>query len=299
MIGLIGIGNIGMAVAEALLRASYCVVGFSKTNMPAFAALGGTAAASPMAVAQSAAIILCCLPDEDAARDVYEGESNIISGLGAGTIVIDLASYSLGFKEDLATKISAAGGTLLDGEVTGDPDMLRLRTGVIYLSGDEHACRLCLPICRAIVPEIFVLGPYGSSSKMKLVNNLLVAIHTTAAAEAMALGVKAGFAPELLASILTLSSGSSRALTSRIPLMVARQFYESSGPLKSNGPLKLFSKYLHYIADLAKAADSATPLFNAASRIYEEALHQGFDSGDMSIVYEIISARGCDAAVVQ
>ena len=92
MIGLIGIGNIGMAVAEALLRASYCVVGFSKTNMPAFAALGGTAATSPMAVAQSAAIILCCLPDEDAARDVYEGESNLISGLGAGTIVIDASS---------------------------------------------------------------------------------------------------------------------------------------------------------------------------------------------------------------
>ena len=283
-LGLIGIGNIGSVFAEAFLRAGHEVVGFNRPDARAFEAMGGKPAASARAVAEAAEIVFCCLPDEAAAESIYPGADGLVAGLGPGHLVLDLASYTLPFKRRLAEEVARTGARLLDGEVSGTPDMLRNRAGSIFLAGDAEACARCLPLCRAVTAEAFVLGPFGAATKMKLINNLLSAVHTAAAAEAMALGVKAGFEPDLLARVLSSGSGSSKFLVSRAPLMAARRFDQPSGRLK------LFGKYLEHIPELAADAGCATPLFDAAKRCFEEALAQGRGDEDIAVVFEVIEA---------
>jgi 3-hydroxyisobutyrate dehydrogenase-like beta-hydroxyacid dehydrogenase len=283
-IGLIGIGNIGAVIAEKLLRSGRMVVGYSKPTRRTFAETGGTPVASPKAVAEAASLVLCCLPDEAAARDAYYGTDGVLSGLGLGSTVLDLASYTLDFKRELARVVGETGATLLDGEVSGTPDMLRAGSGSIFLSGDAQDCERCLPVCQLVAEETFLLGRFGAATKMKLINNLLSAVHTAAAAEAMSLGVKAGFEPHLLARVLSKGSGSSKFLVSRAPLMAARRFDGSIGPLK------LFAKYLKHIPELADEVDCATPLFDAARSCFETALKQERGEEDIAVVFEVIEA---------
>jgi len=283
-IGLIGIGNIGSVIAEKLLKSGRTVIGYSKLMPPEFAKTGGTPVASPKVVASAASLILSCLPDEAAAQEVYYGSDGLLSGLRPGGTVLDLASYPLAFKRDLAGAVEATGATLLDGEVSGTPDMLRAGSGSIFLSGDLQNCERCLPACRLVAEETFNLGPFGAATKMKLINNLLSAVHTAAAAEAMALGVKAGFEPQLLARVLSKGSGSSKFLVSRAPLMASRRFKGS------RGPLKLFAKYLKHIPELADQAECATPLFDAARSCFEIALRQERGEEDIAVVFEVIEA---------
>ena len=283
-IGLIGIGNIGAVIAEKLLGSGRMVVGYSKPLTRAFAEAGGTPVDSPKAVAEAASLVLCCLPDEAAARDAYYGTDGLLSGVEPGSTVLDLASYALDFKHDLARVVGETGATLLDGEVSGTPDMLRAGSGSIFISGDAQDCERCLPVCRLIAEETFLLGRFGAATKMKLINNLLSAVHTAAAAEAMALGVKAGFDPHLLARVLSKGSGSSKFLVSRAPLMAARHFDGSKGPLN------LFAKYLKHIPELADEVGGATPLFDAARSCFETALKQQRGDEDITVVFEVIEA---------
>jgi 3-hydroxyisobutyrate dehydrogenase-like beta-hydroxyacid dehydrogenase len=283
-VGLIGIGNIGAVFAEKLVKAGKPVVGYSKPDARILAEIGGTPADSLEAVAKAASLILCCLPNEAAAQDAYYGPNGLLRGLGKTHTVLDLASYTLSFKTDLALAAEHVGATLLDGEVSGTPDMLRANAGSIFLSGDTSGCERCLPVCRLLAEETFVLGPFGAATKMKLINNLLSAVHTAAAAEAMALGVKVGFEPNLLANVLSKGSGSSKFLVSRAPLMATRRFDGSKGPLN------LFAKYLRHIPELATEANCATPLFDAARACFEAALQRGQGEADIAVVFEVIEA---------
>jgi 3-hydroxyisobutyrate dehydrogenase len=279
-IGLLGIGNIGTVFAECLLRTGHQVIGFSK---PAPACFGGTLASSPRAVADAAPLVLCCLPDEAAATDAYFGDTGLLAGVHPGSIIADLATYTLAFKQRLADAVAAAGGIMVDGEVSGTPDMLRAGGGTVFLGGEPAACERVKQACLTMVAEVFVLGPFGAANRMKLINNLLSAVHVAAAGEAMALGVKAGFEPTLLAKVLATGSGSSKYLVSRGPMMAQRAFAVHSGALK------IFAKYLDYIPVLANEVGAGTPMFDAAKRCFEVALAEGHGDEDIAVVYEAIA----------
>jgi 3-hydroxyisobutyrate dehydrogenase len=206
----------------------------------------------------------------------------LLAGLRAGQVVLDLASYTLDFKRSLAEAAAARGATLLDGEVSGTPDMLRARTGVVFLGGETAAMDRVEPLLGTVVDRVFRLGAFGQATRMKLINNLLSTVHTMAAAEAMALGTKVGFDPALLAEILAAGSGSSKFLISRAPMMAARDFEAGSGGLM------VFRKYLEHIPELAEEVDAPTPLLDTARLWFERAIAEGHGQEDIAVVYETL-----------
>ena len=285
-IGLIGVGAIGSVFAAGLRRLGYPVAGFNKPDMAAFPDLGLTPCETPRDVAQAADAVLLCLPHEQAAAEVYRGPAGLLEGVRPGQLIIDLATYSFAFKRGLAHDIVARGGLAVDGEVSGTPDMLRARAGTVFLAGDEAACARAAEYCRAVADESFIVGPFGHATRLKLINNLLSTVHTMAAAEAMALGVKSGFEPHVLARALGAGSGSSKYLVSRAPMMADRRF---GGEL---GAIGLFGKYLGYIPDFAAEADAATPLFDVARHWFLAAIEGGHATQDMAVVFELVLAAG-------
>ena len=63
---------------------------------------------------------------------------------------------------------------------------------MIYLAGDADACKKVEPVVAAFADLCLYFGAFGAATTVKLINNLLVAIHIAGTAQAMALGVKAG-----------------------------------------------------------------------------------------------------------
>ncbi|MSQ73235.1 MAG: NAD(P)-dependent oxidoreductase [Betaproteobacteria bacterium] len=281
-LGFIGLGHLGFALARKLLRAGFAVTGYSKHSMDAFIAEGGVAAASAADVAGDVDIVFHCLPSVAALDDVVHGTSGTLKTLRQGATVIELSTYPLDRKVRLAESLRAAGVGLLDCEVSGTPVMAAEGRILLLVSGDRALADRMAPILKELAPAHYYLGPLGTSLKMKLVNNMLVAVHMMGAAEAIRMGIKAGIDPDTVVEILTKGASSSTVLGERGARVAARDYAGSTGSLDA------FSKYLDMGSNLSKLLDAPTPMFHTALGYFRMALDQGFGPEDFSVVSETL-----------
>ena len=100
---------------------------------------------------------------------------------------------------------------------------------MIYLGGDAEAAKKVEPVIKGFADLCLYFGPFGAASKVKLVNNLLVAINIAATAEAMALGLKAGVDVDLMIKAVATGSGGSTQFGIRAPWMAQRKFQPVQG----------------------------------------------------------------------
>ena len=128
-------------------------------------------------------------------------------------------------------------------------------------------------------------GPFGAASKVKLVNNLLVAINIAATAEAMALGLKAGVDVDLMIKAIANGSGGSTQFGIRAPWMAQRKFHPVQGAAS-----QLFH-YFDMIKDWADSTDTATPLLDRTIEVYEKCVEMGLDdSHDVAVLVDIVNS---------
>ena len=283
-VGMIGIGQLGLPVATNLMRAGYRTVGFRRNDREEFVRRGGEALDSPAQVVRAADVVLMCLPNEDAQMDTLQGPEGVLAAIRPGQIVIELGTYRRAFKIAQAERIEARGGRVLEAEVSGSPVMVAERKAALYLGGSEVLAEECKHILEAITAHHFHLGEFGSAVRMKLIANYLLTIHTLAAAEAMNLGVRAGFNPHRVAEVIKQGAGNSAMFAIRAPMMAARSFSPAPGPFHT------LEKYLELGAAMAEELGCATPLFSAATPYYLRAIASGIGGEDISAVIKLIEA---------
>ena len=108
---------------------------------------------------------------------------------------------------------------------------------MIYLGGDAEAAKKVEPVIKGFADLCLYFGPFGAATKVKLVNNLLVAINIAATAEAMALGLKAGVDVDLMIKAIANGSGGSTQFGIRAPWMAQRKFHPVQGQAGAAVPL--------------------------------------------------------------
>ena len=119
---------------------------------------------------------------------------------------------------------------------------------------------------------------------LKLVANLLVALHSAAAAEALAMVERAGLDAAQALELLEASAATSRMLQVRGPLIVKRDF-------PAQMKLDLFMKDLHLIQDAARALETPVPLTDVAERLYAAAQTAGHGGEDLAVVVTAFARR--------
>ena len=283
-VGLIGVGKIGLPIAENLIKSGFRVLGFRRSPMPEFEKLGGTVARSPAEVGAQADIVLTCLPSSEALEEVVQGASGLVQSARPGQIVVELGSHPLGVKQAQIAPLAAKGATFVDGEVSGTPGMVSARKGVIYLGGDADACKKLEPVIAGFADSCIYFGPFGAASKVKLVNNLLVAVHIAAAAEAMALGLKAGVDVDLMIKAVATGSGGSTQFGIRAPWMAEKRF------LPVQGSIPLLAHYFDLIGEFADQVGVATPILDRVADLYRQAIDKGYGDRDIAVMVEFMSS---------
>ena len=143
-------------------------------------------------VGAAADVVLSCLPSVPALEETVAA---LMTSARPGQIVVELGSYDATEKARHIAPLAAKGVKFLDGEVSGTPPMVAARKAAVYLAGDEEAARTIDPVIKGFADSSFYFGAFGAATKVKLINNLLVAIHIAATAEAMSLCMKAGIDP--------------------------------------------------------------------------------------------------------
>jgi 3-hydroxyisobutyrate dehydrogenase len=265
-IGFVGVGKIGLPICANLIKSGYPVVGYRRHALTEFEKLGGVPARSAEDVGKQADIVFTCLPNDAALEDVVCGPRGLLNAARPGQIVVELGSHPVSVKEKYVGPLADKGATFIDGEVSGTPGMVAERKGAIYLGGPADAVKTLEPVIAGFADLCLHLGAFGTATKVKLVNNLLVALHIAGTAQAMAIGLKAGIDKDLLIKAVASGSGGSTQFAIRAPWMAVRRFTPQQG---SAGGL---AHYLDSAKDMADGLNVATPLLDSLIDIFAQAV---------------------------
>jgi len=278
-VGIVGVGLLGDAIASRLRAAGHAVVGYDvvTASMDRLAALGGTPAKSAGDVARASEVVCTILPSLATVEEAILGPHGIVAAGKPGQPILQMSTISPSLTERLARETAARGGVFLDCPISGTSGMVAQGSGVIFVGGDAGAYERWKPLLESILPRAVHVGRAGQAMVLKLVANLLVALNSAAAAEAINLARKSGLDPQIVLDVLGTGAATSRMLEVRGPLMARGEF-------PAQMKLDLFMKDLHLIQDAAKSAGAALPLTDVAERLYAAAQAAGHGGDDLAVV---------------
>ena len=272
-IGFIGLGRMGLPMSYNLLRAGYelTVHNRSQEKVRQIADAGATAAASTGEVMEQCDVVLACLPDVDTCEKVLLGEA--LPKARPGQIIVDHSTVGAATSKACAAAAEERGALFLDAPISGGTERATDGTLTIMVGGPAEAYQRvasALDVMGAVVRHV---GPTGSGTAAKLVNQLLVGVHKVAAAEAMLLAAKSGADPALVFELVNSGWGQSFILGRNAPAMLDRDFEGI------RTQLRVFLKDLGLIQEMARDLETPIPGGDLAYRLFYEATEQGL--GDM------------------
>jgi 3-hydroxyisobutyrate dehydrogenase-like beta-hydroxyacid dehydrogenase len=278
-VGVIGVGLLGHAVASRLRAAGHDVVGHDvlPERVAVLRALGGRAAPSAAAVAETADPVCTLLPSLAAAEVAILGTDGVLAGARPGGTLIQMSTISPALTERLAREAAARGVGFLDCPVSGTSAMVARGEGILLVGGEPALFARRRALLETILPRALHVGRAGQAMVVKLAANLLVGLHTAAAAEALTLVRKAGLDPGRVLEVLTASAGSSRMLELRGPMMVRDEY-------PAQMKLALFMKDVGLILDAGAAAGASLPLTETARTLFAAAEAAGHGAEDLAVV---------------
>jgi 3-hydroxyisobutyrate dehydrogenase-like beta-hydroxyacid dehydrogenase len=261
-LGFIGIGSMGRPIARRLLEAGYKVSVYNRDRSKAEALVGYGAivANSIAALASNTDVILSCLANDDAVRNVYAGPEGVFANARPGTVVIEMSTVNPETSRELYKLGVARAVSVLDVPISGSTPAAEQGTLTLFGGGDEEIFHNAEPIFRAIARQYFYLGPSGSGTTMKLVVNTLLGIGMQAIAEAVALGQKAGLNRDRLFDVL-----SHTAVIA--PAHIGKLARAASNDYSAQFALRLMNKDFRLILETAAEMQVPMPVTAAAFQI--------------------------------
>ena len=281
IVGIVGLGIMGGAIARNLIDRGWHVVGFDiDPARRAELAQADVVVASDVAqLTREAPVIMTSLPSPAAAEAVAHAIAN--SGQ-LSRIVIELSTLSLADKLRFEAILKKAGHIALDCPLSGTGAQAKVRDLVVYASGESGAIAKCMGLFADFAKQSADLGRYGNGSRMKFIANHLVAINNVATAEAMLLAERAGLDPKMVVDMVGPGAGGSRMFQMRAPMMVEGVYEPATMKVST------WKKDMAIIAEFADDVGCATPLFTLTQPVYAEAMSMGLGDQDTASVFEVL-----------
>jgi 3-hydroxyisobutyrate dehydrogenase-like beta-hydroxyacid dehydrogenase len=279
VIGFVGLGKMGIPMCKRLLAAGHELVVHNRSRdaVIALSADGAQPAGSAMEVARSAEVVITALPTTDSVVAVFE---EFAHEARPGQLYIDHSTVSPAVSRLCATLVEARGSHFLDAPVSGGPAGAASGTLTVMVGGEAAILDRARPVLSAYAANVRLCGTVGSGQAVKLVNQLLVALHTAAIAEAAVFGVKIGADPQILLEVLGTSFGGSTMMNRNLPRFISRDFAGAT-------PVQLILKDLGLIHQLAMEVKSPLLLGALIEQRFLEASARGWANSDMAALVKL------------
>jgi 3-hydroxyisobutyrate dehydrogenase/2-hydroxy-3-oxopropionate reductase len=266
-------------MTQRLLAAGHTVHVFNRSRgaVDALVAEGATATDSAGQVAQRAEVVMTALPTPDSVQTVY---TELAGAARSGQIYIDHSTVSPGLNRGCAEQLKAHGADFIDAPVSGGPAGAQAGTLTVMVGGEQAVFDRALPVLQAFGKNIRLCGPIGAGQVVKLINQLLVGVHTSAIAEAAVFGARFGADPQVVLDLLGTSFGGSTMMTRNMPRFMSRDFSGAT-------PVNLILKDLGLIHDEAKAGGVPLLLGALAEQRFSEARARGMGDEDMAALVKL------------
>lgn len=213
-------------MAANLSRAGYTVHCFNRTPGKAATviALGAKEFGSPAEAARGAAFIITCVTDGPDVEAILFGESGVVAGAKAGSLVIDMSTIAPHVAISIGERLASSGLRFLEAPVTGGTVGAEKGTLSILVGGDVNEVAEAMPLFEAMGKNITHCGPWGAGQGVKLCNQIMGAMNLLGVCEAMTLAKGMGLDPSLLALALQGGAATSWALQNLAPKISARDW---------------------------------------------------------------------------
>jgi len=278
-VGFIGLGRMGKPMTVRLLTAGYSVHVYNRSRdaVDELASAGAHAAGSPAEIAQRAEFVLTALPTSETVELVY---SELVREARTGQVFVDHSTVSPQLNRQCAEALEQKGAAFLDAPMSGGPEGARTGALTIMVGGDQAIFDRALPVLRTLGKQIHLCGPVGSGQVVKLVNQLLVGVHTAAISEAIVFGIKLGADPQGLLDVISTSFGASTIMLRNVPRFISRDFTPAT-------PISVIHKDLGIIEEVAAIVDVPLPLTALVRQRFVEAKARGLHQQDLAAIVRL------------
>jgi len=274
-IGIIGTGMLGEAVGLHLLNSGYSVSVYNRTKSKTknLEEKGADVAELPSVVAESSDLIITCVKDADAVKQVLFGQGGVVSGKHDDMTVADMSTINPNAAKKISKKLHDEGIKSIEIPVMGGPNVAIEGKLVLMASGDKESFERFSQVFNTIANKTFFLGESGSAHSIKLAMNLQISLLALSLSEGIMLTKKAGFDPEIFLEILN-STYFSTGMSQNKAFKMIKDEYQPTFTLKN------MKKDLDTIIASAKDFDAKLPIAERANEIYKQALDAGFGEID-------------------
>jgi 3-hydroxyisobutyrate dehydrogenase len=292
-IGFIGLGNMGLPMAQNLIKAGHQVEGVD-VNPAAVAKLtaaGGTSVETAKIAAARADVVITMLPSGKEVREIYLGAGGIVEDANPGTLLIDCSTIDVETARTVGKSAADAGYAMLDAPVSGGVGGATAGTLTFMVGGAAADFARAEPILQNMGKTIVHAGPAGNGQAAKICNNMILGISMIAVCEGFALAEKLGLDAQRLFDISSKSSGQCWSMTSYCPVPGPVPSSPANRDYKPGFTAEMMLKDLNLAQQAAQGAGAATPMGANAASLYGLMVNAGNGPADFSAMFRFISGR--------
>jgi len=289
-IGFIGLGNMGLPMAQNLIKAGHQVEGVDVTQAATdrLKAAGGAVAETAKIAAARADVVITMLPAGQHVREVYLGAGGIIENANAGTLLIDCSTIDVDTARAVAAAAEARGLLMLDAPVSGGVGGAAAGTLTFMVGGSERAYERALSILEKMGKTIVHAGGSGNGQAAKICNNMILGISMIAVCEGFALAEKLGLDKQNLFDIASKSSGSCWSMVNYCPVPGPVPTSPANRDYQAGFTAAMMLKDLSLAQQAANAAGATTPMGAEAAALFRLYVGQGQAQKDFSGIFNFI-----------
>jgi 3-hydroxyisobutyrate dehydrogenase len=292
-IGFVGLGNMGLPMAQNLLKAGHQVEGFDLYGaaVEKLKAAGGAGAASAKVAASRADVVITMLPSGNEVREVYLGAGGVLESANAGILLIDSSTIDVDTARVVAAAADAKGLPMIDAPVSGGVSGAQAAALTFMVGGNEAAFIRAKPLLEAMGKTIVHAGGPGNGQAAKICNNMILGVSMIVVSEAFVLAEKLGLDHQKLFDISSKSSGQCWSMTSYCPVPGPVPNSPANRDYQAGFTAAMMLKDLKLAQDAARTADAATPLGAQAAALYGLYVGQGHGPRDFSGIIRFLRGQ--------
>jgi 3-hydroxyisobutyrate dehydrogenase len=292
-IGFVGLGNMGLPMAQNLIKAGHQVEGVDVTTAATdrLKAAGGAVAETHKIAAARADVVITMLPAGQHVREVYLGSGGIIENANAGTLLIDCSTIDVETARAVAAAAEGKGLLMLDAPVSGGVAGAAAGTLTFMVGGPERAYDRALSILQHMGRTIVHAGGAGNGQAAKICNNMILGVSMIAVSEGFLLAEKLGLDAQKLFDIASKSSGQTWAMTGYCPVPGLVPTSPANRDYQAGFTTAMMLKDMKLSQDAAKAAGAKTPMGAAAAALYGQYADSGEAGRDFSGIIQFLRGK--------
>jgi 3-hydroxyisobutyrate dehydrogenase-like beta-hydroxyacid dehydrogenase len=283
-LGFLGLGLMGYPMARNLLRAGHKVALWSNTAAKARQLANdekGVFCDTPRQVAEQADTIFLCVGNTEMSREVILGESGIVQGVRAGSVVADASTISPSASRKIGAALKAKGVDFLDAPCTGSTPGAEGGTLTFMIGGDQAVYEKTKPLLEPMGKRLYYCGGPGMGLQAKLTQNLILSNILMAFNEGMVLAVKGGVDPKLMLDILDNSAAKSGLINYKAPFVFRRDF-------QANFSTKWMDKDVELMLESGKELGVPLLLTGLTHQLFQMAIAEGHADEDMCSTIKVL-----------